>query len=165
MLVMEQGTDDHILIRFWINIWIQDFFEGLLCHFLAGVSPSAPFCWNMRALMSSVFKQLRKFWLWFILLQPAVIISTTWLRWSAAGAGRSKPAHFIVLSCHPFVQGGRFSTYCSPFLFFLCRSHGSFSVSSSRPTLSSTRGKCHSFFKVRVFTPNWRVSLFLHHYI
>lgn len=31
---------------------------------------------------------------------------------------RSKPAHFIFLLCHLFIQGGRFFTYRSPFLFF-----------------------------------------------
>lgn len=72
--------------------------------------------------MSSLFKQLRKIWFRFILMQPAVITSTTCLRWSAAGGVvRSKPAHFLVLHifllCHPFIQGGRFSTYCFPFLF------------------------------------------------
>lgn len=53
------------------------------------------------------------------------------------------------------------------YLFFsLCRSHGSFSVSSSRPTLPSTRRKCLSFFQVCVFTSNWLdcVSVIPYHY-
>ena len=30
MLIMGQGTDNDILVMFWISIWIQDFFEGVM---------------------------------------------------------------------------------------------------------------------------------------
>ena len=30
MLIMGQGTDDYILVMFWITIWLQDLFEGFL---------------------------------------------------------------------------------------------------------------------------------------
>ena len=30
MLIMGQGTDDYILVMFWITIWIQDFFLRIL---------------------------------------------------------------------------------------------------------------------------------------
>ena len=30
MLIMGKRTYDYILVRFWITIWIQDFFEGFL---------------------------------------------------------------------------------------------------------------------------------------
>ena len=29
MLITGEGTDDYILVMFWITIWIQDVFEGL----------------------------------------------------------------------------------------------------------------------------------------
>lgn len=39
-----------------------------------------------------------------------------WFGMAAGAFFRFKPAHFIFLSFHPFIQEGRFSTYCSPFL-------------------------------------------------
>lgn len=65
-------------------------------------------------------------------------------------------------SCHVIHLCKALSLYTYWCLFFfLCRSHGWFSVSSLRLTLSSTRGKCQTFFKVCVFTSNWLGSMSL----
>lgn len=90
------------------------------------------------------------------------------LRQSAvSGVGSSWSCYMLPgLNNNTFLGWGVEFVHLLLFFFILCRSHVLSSVSSWRPILSSTRGKCHSFSKVCVFTLNWWGRLLiLHHYI
>lgn len=39
-VITGQGTDDHMLVMFWITIWIQELFEG--CHIGVMSFPVSP---------------------------------------------------------------------------------------------------------------------------
>ena len=41
---MAQGTEDYILVMFWIIIWIQEFFEGFLPRVQPQMSCLAEVC-------------------------------------------------------------------------------------------------------------------------
>lgn len=58
MLVMEQGTDVYIAIKFWI----QDFLEGFFSTAWRSFLPVPHYCRKMTPLMSSLFKLLRIIW-------------------------------------------------------------------------------------------------------
>lgn len=158
MLVVEQATDVYILIMFWTKIWIQDlFFVGGFflseCSIIVGVwGLWCPHCLKSSASSDAACSNNLYSLSQMVCCAGCCQVQTCTL-------------HFLVVIRSSREGASPGASPLISLLLFLCRSHGSFSASSSRPTLSSTRGKCHSFFKVRVFTPNWRVSLILRHYI